>query len=353
MKRAGFIYEKIYSKENIINAIKQAAKGKKDRRAVKRVLSNLDDCIEEIQYMLITETYQPSDYRKKTIHEGICQKERVICIPKFYPDQIIQWAIILQIKPYLCRGMDAHVCGSVPGRGGACGKKYIERWLRNSRKHTKYCLKLDVHHFYPSIDHQCLKNMLQRLFKDEKLLNLLYEIVDSEAGLPIGNITSQWFANFYLQGLDHFIKETLHATYYVRYMDDMVLFGANKKELHRMFLRISEYLKSIGLVVKSNWQIFKTDSRGVDFLGYRFFHYKTILRRSVMLRISRKVKKTNKRHSWNYHNCAAIISYLGWIKHSDSYQFYQIRIGPYINVKRIKGVVRRENYKHKSTNYAV
>ena len=149
MKRTGYIYEKIYSRENIENAIKNAAKGKKNRREVRRVLYNIDDCIEEIQRMLIKRTYKLSPYRKKTIREGIYRKERTICVPKFYPDQIIQWAIILQIQPYLFRGMDAHICGSIPGRGTSKGKQYIERWMRNDRKHTKYCLKLDVHHFYP------------------------------------------------------------------------------------------------------------------------------------------------------------------------------------------------------------
>ena len=86
-----------------------------------------------------------------------------------------------------------------------------------------------------------------------------------------GNYTSQWFANFYLQDLDHYIKEDLKIPYYIRYMDDMVLFHRNKKELHKARVKIEEFLKNEDLKLKENWQLFKTDSRPIDFLGYKFF----------------------------------------------------------------------------------
>ncbi len=350
MKRIGYLYEKIYAKENIKLAIHNASKGKTKRNDVKYVLDHINICVNNIQQMLLTQTYIPSPYKTKIIKDGIKKKERIIYIPKFYPDQIIQWALLQQIQPYLYKGMYQFTCGSIPDRGISYGKKYLEKWLIHDRKHTKYCLKLDIHHFYPSINQKCLKQMFRNKFKDEKLLYLIDLIIDScDNGLPIGNVTSQWFANFYLQGLDHYIKEQLHIKYYVRYMDDMVLLGSNKRELHKDCELISQYLNGISVELKSNYQVFKTDSRGIDFLGYKFFHYKTILRRSIMLRISRKVKRTYKKKSYNSHNCMAIISYLGWIKHSDSYQFYQKWIKPYINVKRMKGVIKHENYKHKNT----
>ena len=347
MKRIGYIYEKVYTKENIKLAIQNASKGKRNRNDVKYVLNNFDDCVNHIQKLLIQQSYIPSPYKTKIIKDGIKKKERIIYIPKFYPDQIIQWALLQQIQPFLYKGMYQFTCGSIPNRGISYGKKYIEKWLRTDRKHTKYCLKLDIHHFYPSISQECLKQMFKNKFKDKKLLNLIDSIIDScDNGLPIGNVTSQWFANFYLQGIDHYIKEKLHAKYYMRYMDDMVLLGSNKRELHKDCDLISDYLHNIGLELKSNYQVFKTDSRGIDFLGYRFFHNKTILRRSIMLRISRKVRKVYKKKSYNKHNCMSIISYLGWIKHSDSYKFYQKWIKSYVNIKRMKGVIRRENFKY-------
>ncbi|MCK9577595.1 MAG: RNA-directed DNA polymerase [Clostridia bacterium] len=317
-------------------------------------MANKNDCIDEAQHLLITQTYRPSKYIEKTIKEGSKQKERKISIPKFYPDQIIQWAVLLQTIPYFTKGMYVFTCGSVPNRGTSYAKRYLERWLHNDFKGTRYCLKLDVHHFYQSVNHNCLKEMLKHKFKDGKLLKLFCQIIDStEEGLPIGNVTSQWFANFYLQGLDHYIKEKLHAKYYVRYMDDMVILGSNKRKLGKMKAAIEEYLNNIGLELNSKWQKFKTDSRGIDFLGYRFFHNKTILRRSIMLRISRKVRKVYKKKSYNKHNCMSIISYLGWIKHSDSYKFYQKWIKPYANIKRMKGVIRRENFKYSYAKQSV
>lgn len=345
MKRKGYIYEKIYNRENISAAIDRAAKRKKDRWAVKRVLINREDCIDEIQRLLITQTYRPSPYREKIVREGTQRKERKISVPRFYPDQIIQWAILLQIIPVLSKGMDPFTCGSVPGRGRDYARKYLEKWLRDDRKGTKYCLFLDSHHFYPSIRHDCLKAMLRKKFKDAKLLRLLDLIIDSAPGLPIGNVTSQWFANFYLQGVDHLIREKLHARYYTRYMDDMVLLGPNKRALHRMFISIQRELGKLGLTVKSNWQVFQVDFRGIDFIGYRFFHGRTILRRSLMLKITRKVRRTERKKSWNPHNCKSILSYLGWFKHTNNYGMYQKWVRPYINVRKMKGVVRRESIK--------
>lgn len=353
MKRIGYIYENIYTHKNLKEAIKNASKGKKDRKQVKYVLEHMDACIANIQQMLESRTYRPSKMRQKTITDGISKKQRTIFVPKFYPDQIIQWAVLLQIQPVLTKGISDFTCASIPGRGIHYGKRFVERWLRSDRKHTKYCLKLDVHHFYPSINHDCLKSMLRRKFKDKKLLRLLDAIIDSESGLPIGSITSQWFANFYLQDFDHFAKEQLHAKHYIRYMDDIVIFGANKRKLHKAFDAVKQQLCKIGLRIKHNWQVFKTDSRGVDFLGFRFFHGKTILRRAVMLRISRKVRRTAKLKTWNYHNCAAIISYLGWIKHSNSYGFYQRWIKPYVDIKKCKGVIRNENIKRQNATIAV
>lgn len=343
IKRYGFLYEKIYTRENISAAIDRAAHKKKKRRAVRRVLENKEDCIDEIQYLLITQTYRPSPYREKIICEGANQKKRHISIPKFFPDQIIQWAILLQIIPILRKGMDPLTCGSIPGRGRDYARKYIQRWLEQDPKETKYCLFLDSHHFYESIRHDLLKAMLRRKFKDLKLLNLLDLIIDSATGLPIGNVTSQWLANFYLQDTDHFIREQLHVRHYARYMDDMIILGPNKRALHRTFGAIQKQLGELGLTVKSNWQIYRVDSRGIDFLGYRFFHDKTILRREVMLRISRKVRRTAKKKTWNPHNCKSILAYRGWFKRTNSYGCYQKWIKPYINVRKMKGVVRRES----------
>ena len=341
MKRYGHIYKKIYDKENIRSAILRASKGKRNRNDVRRILNNMPHYIDIIHNILITESFIPSDFKIDTVKEGISQKERIICKPKFFPDQIVQWAIMLQIAPILKKGMYEHTCGSVPGRGVHYGKKHVERWIRNDRKNTKYFLKLDIAKFYPTVDIEILKTKLKRKIKDKKLLVIIFAILDKGApGLPIGMLISQWFANFYLQDLDHYIKQELKAPHYVRYMDDMIIFGKNKRELHIIKKAISKYLKEENLKLKSNWQLYKLNKEALDFMGFRFFENKTILRKTIMLRITRKVKKVSKKERPTHHDACGVISYLGWIKHSDSFNLFNKWIKPYIQIKKLKQIIR-------------
>lgn len=162
-----------------------------------------------------------------------------------------------------------------------------------------------------------------------------------KVGYLFGNFTSQWFANFYLQDLDHFIKEKMKVKYYLRYMDDMVLFGRNKKELHKIKNEIDEFLKPEGLKLKDNWQLFKVDSRPLDFLGYRFYRGYTTLRRSNFLRIKRRVKKIVKRGYIRLTDAYSMISYHGWLSQCDSFNYRNKYIKPYkITLKKCKGVIR-------------
>lgn len=341
MKRVGYLYDKICKTNNIKTAIWKASDQKRTRPAVKKILDNMDFYAGEIRKMLISKTYTPSPYRVSVIHDNCAGKDRVIYKPEFYPDQIIHWALMLQLQNPIMRGMYAWNCGSIPGRGVHYASKYIKRIIRQDRKNTKYCLKLDITKFYPSVDKEMLKESFRRLLKDKDTLQLIDTIVDSsEKGIPIGNYTSQWFANWYLQKLDHMIKEELHIKYYIRYLDDMVLFGRNKKELHRVRKIIEQSLKKIGLTLKGNWQVFRLDKRGLDFLGFRFFRTHTILRKRNALRIRRKVRKASKKECISVHTAASIISYMGWIKYSDSTNFYNTYIKPYVNIQKLKEVIR-------------
>lgn len=229
---------------------------------------------------------------------------------------------MLQLQPVIMRGMYQYNCGSVPGRGTSYGQKALRKWLDNDRKNTKYCLKMDISKFYPSVDNEVLKQMFRRKIKDNNCLWLIDKIIDSNKGLPIGNYTSQWFANFFLEGLDHFIKENLGVKRYIRYVDDLVLLGSSKKKLHKARAAIAGYLESIHLKLKGNWQVFKVDTRDIDFLGFRFFRNKTILRKRNALRIRRRFRKISKKKALNYKDACAVISYWGWIKRSNSYNFY-------------------------------
>lgn len=294
MKRIGHLYEKICEIENIKTAILKASKGKRRRDDVKRILADIPKYAELVQHQLLTETFEPADYRTGTVKEGSSRKTREIFKPNFFPDQIVHWAIMLQLQPVLRKGMYEITCGSIPGRGVHYGKKFIERWLEKDRKNTRYYLKLDISKFYPSIDTGRLEQKLATKIKDKRLQELIHKILVKSSGLPIGILMSQWFANFYLQDLDHFIKQDLKAIYYVRYMDDMVIFGPNKRKLHRMREAIAAKLANEHLRLKPNWQVYKTDKEPLDFVGFRFHRGHTTLRKAIMLRITRKARKIGK-----------------------------------------------------------
>lgn len=261
MKRTGYIYEKLCDKALIREAIIKASRKKRRRKSVRRILNDIDHYVDEIYTMMLNEEFTPSPYRRFRIKDGATQKEREICCPKFYPDQIIHWMLIMAIQPILQRGMYEFNCGSVPGRGAHYGKRYLERWYKRDRKNTKYCAKLDVRKFYPSAKSPVIMRELRRVIKCKRTLRLCEVILNSADGLPIGNYTSQWFANFLLQRLDHYIKEVLRIPHYVRYMDDMCLFSASKRALHKAVKAIREFLAGLSLQLKSNWQVFPTASR--------------------------------------------------------------------------------------------
>lgn len=351
MKRKGNIYKNIIELSNIENAIYKAGKGKNQRKSVQKVLDSPTYYAMQIQKILTEKKYIPSKYAEIKIYDGTNKKERLISKAPFYPDQIIHWALLLQIEAIIMRGMYEFCCASIKGRGIMRGMRQIKKILVQDRKYTKYCLKLDIKNFYPSIDKLRLKNKFHKIIKDKETLHLINLIIDSSSeGVPVGNYTSQWFANFYLQDLDHFIKEQLKVKYYVRYMDDMILFSNNKKELRKVKIEIENFLKNEKLTIKKNWQLFKTESRPLDFLGYRSYRGYTTLRRSNFLRIKRRAKKMAKKDHITYHDATAMLSYSGWLKHCNSYNYQQKYIKPYVNYKLCKEVIRNENKKNRKHN---
>lgn len=349
MKRVGYIYDNIHDIDNIKEAVMNSSKKKRDQKRVKKILDNKDYYAEKISEMIKNKTYEPSPYIIKKIYCGISNKEREIYKPRYYPDQIIHWALMQQIEHIIMRGMYYYTCGSIPGRGSGRGQKAIRKWIDNDYKNTKYCLKMDITKFYPSVDNRLLKQMIRRKIKDKDCLWLIDTIIDSAEGLPVGNYTSQWFSNLFLEGLDHFIKEDLKIKYYIRYIDDLVLLGSNKKKLHKARKEIEKYLNNINLELKGNWQVFRINKRDIDFLGLRFFRNKTILRKRNALRIKRRMTKISKKKSLNEKDASAIISYWGWMKDIDSYNFYHEHVKPKVSLKKARKVVschaKIRNYK--------
>lgn len=352
MKRIGYIYDKICDLDNIKMAIDLASKHKRSRRNVKQVLDRKEFYARYICQILKDKAFVPSEYKIEIVKDNPSGKERLIHIPKFFPDQIVHWALMIQIKPLIMRGMYDHSCGSVPGRGQSHGQRYLRRWLDTDAKGTKYCLKMDIRKFYQNVDHGLLKNCFRNVIKDAETLALIDSIIDSvETGLPIGNYTSQWFSNFFLQEMDHLIKQDIGAKYYIRYVDDLVILGPNKKKLHAARKRIDEYLQSIGLAMKQDWQVFPVKSRPIDFLGFKFYRTHTTLRSRNALRIKRRVRSAVKKKAIPYKDACAIVSYIGMTTRCNSIYYRKKYINGIVNIKKLKEVIRNESRKQRRAAY--
>lgn len=216
------------------------------------------------------------------------------------------------LEPHFMRWFTTDSYSSIKGRGVHLAANELKQALRN-RSETKFCLKLDIRKFYESVNNGILIQKLCRKIKDRKTINLLSNIINSSPGLPIGNYTSQFFANFYLTDFDHWIKEELQVRFYFRYADDIVVLSHSKVRLHHYLKEIKRYLKSkLLLDVKSNYQVFPVEDRGIDFLGYVFRHEYTLIRKSIKERYRKMLRTRPSRQS--------IAAYNGWLKHCDSYR---------------------------------
>lgn len=352
MKRYGNLYEKICSMDNLKLAHKHARKGKGWYEEVKEVNANEEHYLKLLQDMLLNHTYKISEYETFMKKDG--QKERVIYKLPYFPDRICQWAILQVIEPYLVKNFIQNTYSAIPKRGIHAAYKDVRKAIDTDVKGTQYCLKLDAKKYYPSINHNVLKAKFRRLFKDNDLLWLLDEIIDSiatadiknlqdlylldedidyETGIPIGNYISQYAGNFYLSSFDHWIKEEKRVKHYFRYMDDIVIFGESKSELHQLRREADQYFRTeLKLTIKDNWQVFPTFDRGLDFVGYRCFLEYTLLRKSTCKTFKQKMihirKKVDRGGEMNYSEWCSVNSYEGWLKYCNSHKLKQKYLDP-------------------------
>lgn len=323
MKRIGNLYEKIYDIENLRLAHKQARRGKSFYTEVKLIDENEDEYLYRLQDMLIHKTYHTSKYEVFEKKEG--KKIRKIYKLPYFPDRICQWAIIQVIEPYLMRTLTDDTYSALPGRGVERARRKMVRALKTDPENTVWCLKIDISKYYPNVNIEKLKLKYRRLFKDNDLLWLLDEILDSnpDTGVPIGNYISQYSGNIYLSDFDHRVKEVYHIKHYFRYMDDMVFLSSSKEELQNLIKEIAKYLADeYDLKVKDSWSLFRVEDRGIDFVGYVFRHDSIRLRKSI----AHSIKKTSSKIRWRVNNDMELNRHLyfsfnslkGWLKHSHS-----------------------------------
>lgn len=306
LKRKDNLFKDICSIENLNAADIVARKGKSNQYGIKVHDKKSVENIELLHKMLLNKTYSTSTYTTFRIYDP---KERDIFRLPYYPDRIVHHAIMKVLESIFVSTFTSNTYSCIKKRGIHAAANAVKESL-NDISGTKYCLKLDIKKFYPNIDHDILKQLLRRKFKDADLLWLLDEIIDSASGVPIGNYLSQYFANFYLTYFDHWIKEDKQVKYYFRYADDLVFLSENKLYLHKLLADIRQYLTTnLKLTIKDNYQIFPVESRGIDFVGYVFRHGYTRLRKSI--------KKNFCRMMANNPNKKSLASYNGWLKHGN------------------------------------
>ena len=348
MKKIKNLFPAIYDFENLFYAYKAAIKGKRYRADVMKFTDRLEDNLIILQNELIWGTYDVGRYNIFYVYEP---KKRLI-MSLLFKDRVAQQAIYRQLNPLIEKRFihDSYACRVKKGTHKAIDR--LQYWLRQTeRKPTRYYyLKLDVSKYFYRIDHDILKRILSDMIDDKPLLDLLAKIIDcedtkfglpmgadigdvafdemlSDVGLPIGNLTSQMFANLYLNELDQFCKHKLRLHYYIRYMDDIIILHNDKKELERIKRAIADFLgEKLNLQLNKKTCIRPT-SMGIEFVGYRVWSTHRKLRKKT-------AKKLRKRLKYLFHAYTvgeidketlerSVASYRGILKHFNSYGLRQ------------------------------
>lgn len=318
MKRMGDLFENIISLENLRLADEKARRGKRHSYGVIRHDQNRDENIFNLHKALKNKTFVTSPYDIFTIVTDNGKEREIYRLP-YYPDRIVHHAIMNIMEPVWTSVFTSDTYSCIKGRGIHGAARKLKHDIKDSEG-AKYCLKIDIRKFYPSVDHSILKSILRRKIKDNDLLCLLDQIIDSACGIPIGNYLSQFFANLYLAYFDHWIKEEKKLKYYYRYADDMVFLHPDKAYLQALLVGINHYMVSeLNLQLKSNYQVFPTNVRSIDFLGYRFFHSHTLLRKSIKQRFCRKVSRLNKLKTISIKEYRQqVCGWTGWANHCNA-----------------------------------
>ena len=312
MKTYNKLYEKITSWENLVLAWQKARKGKTNRLYViefeKEVEMNLIDLQEELKF----KTYFPKHLQTFILRDP---KTRVISKSDFR-DRIVHHAIVNILEPIFDKGFIYDSCANRKGKGNLFALKRFNFFLNKVTKNKTtraYCLKADIKHYFQEVDKEILYDLIKRKIYDHKVLDLIKQVINtnsktqrererelSKKGMPLGNLTSQFFANIYLNELDYFVKHKLKAKYYVRYVDDFIILHNSEKQLESWKEQINNFLKK-ELKLELHKQKSKVIllSKGVDFVGFRNFYHHKLLRRRNIRKIYHKIKQFEK-NEMNY-----------------------------------------------------
>lgn len=365
MKSYGYNVTNVYNPSIIYQGIRNM-KSDMYEDETRMLKTMLDRKPMEVYEYIINEmrTYQRHEHRIVHIKDGTTNKDRVIQLPYFI-DLVIQHILMVVFVPIVMKSLYAHTYGSIPGRGVHKGSLTITKWIRDGAHQAlvKYFRKSDIYHCFGSVKEEKLRPKLERIFRDDAfvdlLLNVSFDAVVS--GLPLGSFTSPWLLNFMLTNFDHYVKEELQVDYFMRYMDDMVAFGPNKRKLEYNFCKMEEYLyENYELTLKPDDGVQRFSYKGaptndrernciklredcgtpLDFMGFKFYRTRTIIRESIFIRLLETVNRISDAEKNNkpldMHDARALMSYLGWIYYADCHMFFVNVVNERVDINELK-----------------
>lgn len=362
MKTLKNVFEQVVDYDNLYRAYLNDRLCKRYRYEVLNFSAHLEDNLVKLQKELIDRTYTLGKYREFYIYEP---KKRLIMAQPF-KDRVVQWAIYQVLNPVFAQSYitDSYAC--IKERGTHKAVKRLHYWLRQVGKKPEkyYFLKLDISKYFYRIDHDVLMGILKRKIRDDDMIFLLDKIVNSsetnfglppgkspgevkrsdrvsEKGMPVGNLSSQMFANLYLNELDQYCKRTLGIHFYVRYMDDVIILHQDKDQLHEWKRIIDTFLKEKLQLDLNEKTCIRPITLGVEFCGYKIWNTHIKLRKSTALKMKRNLKKLQKEYAAGEVTVEeakqTISSYLGILKHCDSYSLKRTIFGEYGSSEEYEG----------------
>lgn len=312
----------------LLEAHDRAKQGKTNKKEVILFEMDLETNVMNLYRNLKNGKYKMGKYREFTIYEP---KERIIkALP--YVDRIVhQWYIEEFIKPFIVPKFVTSSFACLENKGTHAAVKTLQKYMRLMKKKNPdyYVLKCDIKKYFYTINKNILFNIMKSYISDKKLLQLTEIFIfdnNDVKGIPIGNYTSQFFANIYLDKLDHLIKDKLRVKYYVRYMDDFVLLLNNKEEAKQILKEITEFLeKKLDLELNKKTRYYP-NKLGIDFCGYKIYDTHIKIRKRSIVKIKRKIKVWNNLYAQDkldFHNFLLCFnSFKGHIKHGNCYNLY-------------------------------
>jgi retron-type reverse transcriptase len=314
--------------DNILIAYNKARKCKRYRKEVLQFTRDKEENIERARRDIELLSYEPNEYRYFKVYEP---KERLIMALPFY-DRVIQHAIVTVLEPIFNKRFIYNSYACRKGKGMHAASDTLYKWLYDwSKYHSEpiYAIKADIHQYFKSINHEVLKKEIRRVIKDKKALVLIERIIDHNGempdgvGIPVGNLTSQLFANIYLNKLDQYVKNELRAKYYIRYMDDFIILSPDKKKLQHWLVDIEKYItKELKLELNPKTTIL-CSKNGIDFVGYKHRPTHRKVRRDSIERIKKSVKKYRRGSLTKEQIQKSVTSWTGHAEHADSYHLRQ------------------------------